>query len=122
MSAPIVHWQIVTPKPEAVATFYRDLFGWKISAQNALGYRQVDTGQQGLNGGVWPSPPDAPSLVQLFVGVPDVVSAVAEATRLGATVIVPTTTLPDGDVMAILSDPAGITFGVVLRHKSHGNL
>jgi predicted enzyme related to lactoylglutathione lyase len=28
---------------------------------------------------------------------------------------VPATTLPDGDTMAILADPSGITFGVMQR-------
>jgi predicted enzyme related to lactoylglutathione lyase len=40
---------------------------------------------------------------------------------LGATVIVPATTLPDGDVMAILLDPAGLTFGVVRTPRSNAS-
>ena len=51
---------------------------------------------------------------QLFVGVPDVARLVARATELGATIIVPPTTLPDGDTMAVLADPCGVTFGVKL--------
>jgi uncharacterized protein len=113
MSCPVVQFQIVTSDANAAAAFYRDAFGWKITAQNALGYRQVDTGDGGVKGGLWPSPPEAPSLVQLFIAVPDVERAVADATRLGAKIIVPTTTLPDGDVMAILLDPVGISFGIV---------
>jgi len=113
MSCPVVQWQIVTRNAEAAAAFYRDAFGWKITTGNALGYRQVDTGAGGMKGGLWPSPPDSPSLVQLFIAVPDVERAVGDATRLGAKIIVPTTTLPDGDVMAILLDPAGISFGIV---------
>ena len=113
MSAPVVQWQIVTTKPDAAAAFYRDLFGWKITTQNALGYRQVDTGDGSLKGGLWPAPPDTPGVVQLFIGVPDVDRAVADATRLGAKIIVPTTALPDGDVMAILLDPAGVSFGIM---------
>jgi uncharacterized protein len=117
MSAPIVQWQIVTSKPDAAAAFYRDLFGWKITTQNAMGYRQVDTGEGSLNGGLWPAPPDTPGMVQLFIGVPDVERAVGDAIRLGAKVIVPVTTLPDGDVMAVLLDPAGVSFGIVLARS-----
>jgi predicted enzyme related to lactoylglutathione lyase len=117
MSAPVVQWQLVASNPDELVTFYRDLFGWQISTRNAMGYRQVTAGEAGINGGVWPSPPGGPSFVQLFVGVPDVESAVARATELGAAIIVPPTTLPDGDVMAVLKDPCGVTFGVV-RHSS----
>ena len=117
MSAPVVQWQLVATNPDELVTFYRELFGWSVSAKNAMGYRQVTTGEGGIHGGVWPSPPNGHSFVQLFVGVSDVESAVARAKDLGATIIVPPTTLPDGDTMAVLKDPAGVTFGV-MRHST----
>jgi len=116
MPAPVLQWQLVSKNPEQLARFYGELFGWSITTKNALGYRQVSTGERGLGGGIWPAPPDAHSFVQLFVGVPDVGQAVARATELGARVIVPPTTLTDGDVMAVLADPCGVTFGV-MRHE-----
>jgi predicted enzyme related to lactoylglutathione lyase len=30
-------------------------------------------------------------------------------------VVVPATTLPDGDTMAVLRDPTGVTFGLIFR-------
>ena len=120
MPAPVLQWQLVAADPDRLATFYGRLFGWTITNQNALGYRQVSTGA-GLGGGMWPAPPGAPSFVQLFVGVADVAAAVAQAQTLGATVIVPVTTLPDGDVMAVLADPCGVTFGV-MKDVQHENV
>ena len=111
MSAPVMQWQIVTPDPDAIGKFYGDLFGWKISANNPLGYREVATGS--IHGGLWPAPPGAPSFVQLFIGVADVEASVSKALGIGAKVIVPVTVLPDGEVMAVLSDPAGVTFGLM---------
>ncbi len=113
MSAPIMQWQIVTTDPDAMAKFYGDLFGWKVHAANALGYREAASSP--IKGGYWPAPPGAPSFVQLFIGVPDVEASVARATAMGAKVIVPVTTLPDGGVMAVLADPMGVTFGL-MRH------
>jgi predicted enzyme related to lactoylglutathione lyase len=115
MSAPVLRWQMISPDPARATDFYRSLFGWTVSTANALGYREVETG--GTPGGVWPSPPGAPAMLQLFVGVPDVEEAVAKAVGLGAKVIVPVTALPDGDVMAVLADPGGLTFGL-MRHES----
>lgn len=112
MSNLIAAWQIVTKEPDAVAQFYSKLFGWKITAANALGYREVKASDAGIDGGIWPSPPGGGNLVQLFVGVDDVARCVEKAVSLGATVIVPRTELPDGDVMAILLDSAGISFGL----------
>ena len=55
MPNPVMHWQILTKQPKKLEEFYSALFGWKVSGDNALGYRQVDTaGKAGINGGFWP--------------------------------------------------------------------
>jgi len=108
-----MQWQIVAREPEKVTKFYSALFGWKIDTNNALGYRAVDTASgRGINGGVWPSPPEGHNLVQLFVEVDDIDAFVSRATALGASVIVPKSELPDGDALAIVLDPAGLSFGL----------
>ena len=113
MAPSVVRWQIVTPQPEQSATFYRGLFGWAVSRDNALGYREVHCGgERGIDGGVWPAPPGQPGFVQLFVEVPDVDAYVTRATALGARVLVPRSQLPDGDVMAVLADPTGLPVGL----------
>src|SRR5262245_54232571 len=119
VSNPVVQWQIVSKSPDETAKFYAGLFGWKVNSDNALGYRTIDTGSaRGINGGVWPSPPEGHNLVQLFVEVDDVDAYVAKATRLGASVIVPKTELPDGDALAIVLDPSGLSFGLYRPHGS----
>jgi predicted enzyme related to lactoylglutathione lyase len=115
MNAAVVRWQIVTPHAEQSAGFYKQLFGWKVDQRNGLGYRElVSSSDRGINGGVWPAPPDAPSFVQLFIEVPDVDASIAAALKLGAAIIVPKSVLPDGDEMAVLRDPTGVTFGLCL--------
>jgi hypothetical protein len=110
----VVRWQLVSPSPDAAAAFYEKLFGWSVSRGNALGYRQVDSGAaaRGIGGGIWPAPPGAPSFVQLVIEVADVDGAVAAAEKLGGAVLVPKSVLPDGDVVAVLRDPLGVTFGL----------
>jgi predicted enzyme related to lactoylglutathione lyase len=112
MTNTIVKWQIIARDPEKTARFYSSLFHWKIDANNKLGYRELKTGN-GIDGGVWPSPAEGPDMVQLFIEVDDVDATIAAAQRLGATIVVPKSTLPDGDTMAILLDPAGISFGIM---------
>ena len=112
MANPVTHWQLVAKDPEKAAAFYGTLFDWKIDSDNALGYRMVATGDGGLDGGIWPSPPEGHSLVQLYVQVDDVTATATQAVELGAHLVVPPQTLPGGDQMAILVDPQGIAFGV----------
>jgi uncharacterized protein len=113
MGQPVTAWQIVTKQPEKLGVFYSSLFGWEINANNALGYRIVDTGsERGIDGGIWPAPPDANDFVQLFVDVDDVAAAAKRVAELGGKIIIPPQKLPDGDEMAIALDPAGIAFGL----------
>jgi predicted enzyme related to lactoylglutathione lyase len=115
MSNPVIRWQIISPEPDKAAAFYQKLFGWKVSKANAMGYRELKTETKSaapVDGGIWPSPPGQNSFVQLFIEVPDVDSCIEKATGLGAQIIVPKSELPDGDTMAVLLDPAGLSFGI----------
>lgn len=119
MGNPVTQFQILSKKPDEAASFYSKLFGWTISANNPMGYRQIDTGsKEGIQGGIWPTPPQAPEFVQLFISVADVKDAVAKAQGLGAKLLIPATMLPEGDEMAVLLDPNGISFGVWRARRS----
>ena len=116
MSQPVMQFQIISKSPEETARFYGSLFGWKIDADNPMGYRRIDTGSaEGIHGGIWPAPPQASNFVQLFMAVDDVAAAVAKAVELGAKVLIPPTKLPEGDEMAVLHDPQGMSFAVWRR-------
>ena len=109
MGNPVTRWQILTKNPERTAAFYGDLFGWTVNSDNPLGYRMVDTGSgRGIQGGIWPSPPEGHSFVQLFVEVEDVAAHLDKARACGAQIVIPLSKLPDGEEMAVILDPEGI--------------
>ena len=116
MGCPVTQWQILSKHPDRTATFYGELFGWRVTADNPLGYRQVETNAgRGIDGGIWPAPPEAPNFVQLFIEVDDMQAHLERATALGARVLIPPQTLPEGDQLAILLDPEGMSFGMHRR-------
>lgn len=116
MNGAVVHWQLLSRDPERAAAFYQALFGWTVSAENGLGYRTIETGAPGgIDGGVWPSPPDGPESVQLYVEVADIAAALARIETLGGKVLIPAQRLPDGDAMALALDPLGRAFGLMTR-------
>jgi uncharacterized protein len=119
MANPVLQFQIISKTPEEAARFYSTLFGWTVDANNPMGYRRLDTGTKaGIQGGIWPAPPQSPDFVQLFIGVDDVKASVKKAEDLGAKLIIPPTTLPEGDEMAVLHDPHGMSFAVWRQAKS----
>jgi predicted enzyme related to lactoylglutathione lyase len=110
---PITHFQILSTDPDRSAAFYRSVFGWTVGSANAMAYRELTTGS--IGGGIWPTQGGGPSIVQLFVEVPNVSAAVADAALAGGRTIIPPSVLPDGDEMAIIVDPDGVPFGLVRR-------
>jgi len=113
MGNPVMQFQIISKSPEETAQFYSSLFGWKVDADNPMGYRRIDTGSAyGIQGGIWPAPPQAPNFVQLFTAVEDVGATVEKAVSFGAKILIPPTKLPEGDEMAVLHDPQGMSFAI----------
>jgi hypothetical protein len=116
MGNPVMQFQILSKAPDETAQFYSTLFGWTVNADNPMGYRQINTGSaEGIQGGIWPAPPQAPNFVQLFVAVADVTASVRKAEGLGAKLLIPPTMLPEGDEMAVMHDPQGMSFALWRR-------
>ena len=118
MGQPVMQWQILARDPDALTAFYSKLLGWRVNADNPMGYRMVDTGSgRGINGGIWPiGPTEGHPLVQLFVEVDDVAASVTQVEKLGGQVVIPPQTLPDGDQLAIVLDTEGLSLGLMQRH------
>ena len=115
MNNPVVRWQVLSPDPDASARFFAQAFGWQVNRDNPLGYREVQAGEGGIHGGVWPAPDGVKPFVQLFVRVDNVDDTIRTATALGAKVIVPKAVLPGGDEMAVLLDPLGMPIALCTR-------
>jgi predicted enzyme related to lactoylglutathione lyase len=111
----------MSKSPDETVQFYSAMFGWNVDANNPMGYRRIDTGStEGIQGSVWPAPPQAPNFVQLFMAVDDVRASASQAEAFGAKIIIPPTTLPEGDEMAVLLDPQGMTFALSKRRSTAG--
>ncbi len=114
MGQPVKHWQIHAKHPDQAAEFYKAVFGWNVNTANALGYRMVDTNAPGgVDGGIWPAPPEGTAMVSLYVEVDDVAKHAQRATELGGKIVMTPQVLPDGDEMAVILDPEGIPFGLM---------
>jgi len=104
----IVHFDISGPREGDLHRFYAELLGWKVDPQGP-GYALVET-PGGLRGSLVES--EAAADITLGVGVPDLAAAVAAATELGGTVVMPPT--DNGWVVkAQVTDPAGNTLTLI---------
>ncbi len=101
MSHPIVHAEIRSSDPDATRAFFGELFGWTYPTEGAFpGYTFVETGVPGaLYTAISPLQGDS-DLVTFFVGVQDMDGAIADATRLGGTVVQKPVSVPGRRIRA----------------------
>ena len=113
MANPVVHFEIGGKNAKALHTFYGQLFGWQINANNPMNYGMVDTGGKGINGGIAPTRENQPPFVTVYVDVPDLAEYLKKAETLGGKTIMPPMPIPGGPTIAMMSDPEGNVVGLV---------
>jgi hypothetical protein len=115
MGQPVVHFEVIGKDAPALQSFYSDLFGWQINADNPMGYGIVDR-EQNVNAegvGIAGGPEGYEGHVTFYIEVPDVEAALAKAESLGATRVMGPEDVMGQIVLGLFTDPEGHLVGVV---------
>ena len=119
MGQPVVHFEVVGKDAEKLNSYYSELFGWEIDANNDMRYgmvaREGNTGRDGvgIGGGIGAGPEGYGGHVTFYVAVPDVEEALQKAESLGGERIMGPETIMDRLTLGHLKDPEGHLIGVV---------
>jgi predicted enzyme related to lactoylglutathione lyase len=119
MGQPVVHFEIVGQDAPRLQSYYAELFGWEIDANNPMGYGlvqregNVNEDGVGIGGGVGAGPDGYDGHVTFYVEVPDVEAALAQAESLGGTRMMGPDQVMEGLVIGLFTDPEGHVVGVV---------
>jgi predicted enzyme related to lactoylglutathione lyase len=119
MGQPVVHFEVVGKDGKKLQSYYADLFGWEINADNPMNYGMVaregnvNTDGVGIGGGIGPGPEGYAGHVTFYVEVPDVEAALAKAESLGGTRVMGPETIMDQVELGQFKDPEGHMVGVV---------
>jgi uncharacterized protein len=120
MGHPVTQFEVIGKDGEKLQSFYSDLFGWKIDANNPANYGIVqrdgntNAAGVGIGGGIAAGPtPDYAGHVTFYVEVPDVEAALARAESLGGTRVFGPDKVPGTDiVLGQFSDPEAHVIGL----------
>ena len=112
MAHPVVHFEIAGKNGTKLQEFYGKLFDWKIEIDPAMNYGMVDTGGEGINGGIFQAPPEAPPYLTFYIQVDDLQAYLDKAVSLGGKTIVPPTPIPTIGAFAMFNDPEGNLVGL----------
>jgi predicted enzyme related to lactoylglutathione lyase len=115
MGQPVAFFEVISPDHERAQKFYRELFGWQVAADPAMGgYGLVDTGggEGAIGGGIGPSEAGEKG-VKIYMRVDDLDTYLDRAEQLGGRRLVAPTDLPGGyGRFAIFTDPDGNQVGL----------
>jgi predicted enzyme related to lactoylglutathione lyase len=113
MTRPVVFFEIRGRNPAALQEFYRELFGWKIDAENGLRYGFVEAGiggPEGIGGGITG---DVEPRMVLYVQVANLQESLAKAESLGGRRVMEPFDTPNGPTVAQAADPEGNIIGLI---------
>ena len=120
MGQPVVHFEVIGKDGEKLQSYYSELFGWDINADNEMKYGMVTRednlaadGTPGIGGGVGGGPAGYEGHVTFYVAVPDVEAALAKAESLGGKRIMGPETIMGMITLGHFTDPEGHLIGVV---------
>jgi predicted enzyme related to lactoylglutathione lyase len=119
MGQPVVHFEIAGQDAQKLQSYYSELFGWNIDANNPMKYGIVAREENltedgiGIGGGISPGPEGYPGHVTVYVQVPDVEASLAKAESLGGTRVMGPEQVMEQLVIGLFSDPEGHVIGVM---------
>ncbi|MBT8214404.1 MAG: VOC family protein [Acidimicrobiia bacterium] len=114
MGNPIVHWELMGPDGDAMAGFYKDVFGWESEGVPGFDqYYMVPGDHAGIGGAVGKGSAEMPAYLTMYIEVPSIDDHLAKIEAAGGATMVPRTVVPDTVVFGMFSDPAGNIVGLV---------
>ena len=114
MANPVTWFEIIGSDSERLQKFYREVFNWKLAAPVAAmgNYSLLEGFQPGIGGGVGGSANDQ-SRVTVYIEADDPQKYLDKAVAKGARMLMPVTTVTPTTTIAMFSDPAGNTMGIL---------
>jgi len=119
MGQAVVHFEVVGKDGEALRSYYSELFGWEIDADNPMNYGIVQRDGNvsgdgvGIGGGVGQGPEGYEGHVTFYIEVPDVEAALAKAEDLGGTRVMGPEQIMEEVELGQFQDPEGHLIGLV---------
>jgi predicted enzyme related to lactoylglutathione lyase len=112
MGNPTMWFEVAAKDRESMKGFYSSLFDWKLTDMEAMPYTGIETGDQGIPGGIGQAPEGNDGHVTFYVEVDDVGAALEKAGSLGATTVMEAMPIPSGEI-ALFADPEGHLVGLM---------
>ena len=122
MANPVMWFEIIGTDSAALHKFYRDALGWKLTApvKEMGNYSMVEGHEPGIGGGIGGSDGDS-ARVSVYFETAEPQRLLDRALAAGASLIMPVTTITPTTTIAMFTDPAGNTVGIMKANPRPAN-
>lgn len=112
MGNPTMWFEVAARDREAMKGFYAGLFDWSLTDMEAMPYTGIETGGEGIPGGIGSAPEGQQGHVTFYVQVDDVEASLAKAESSGGSRVMGPMDIPGGQI-GLFADPEGHVVGVM---------
>ena len=115
MSSKVTHFEIYADDLDGLASFYRELFDWKIEKAPGIDYFRIQTGTddaKGIAGGMLHRPIPGPQSWMHYVHVDSIDETIERIFKLGGKLLRPKSAVPKTAWYAVVQDPEGNIFSI----------
>jgi predicted enzyme related to lactoylglutathione lyase len=114
MANPVTWFEIIGPDSERLQKFYRDALSWKLTppVKEMGNYSMVEGHEPGIGGGIGGSDGDS-NRVSVYFSTAEPQRVLDKALAAGARLLMPVTEVTPGTTIAMFTDPAGNTVGLM---------
>lgn len=117
MANPVTWFEIIGTDAIKLQTFYRDVFGWKLSppVPEMGNYSTLDNEGHGIGGGIGGGGEEdgGGSRVTIYIEVDDPQACLDKVTQAGGQTLMPVTHVMEGVTIAMFADPEGHVIGLL---------
>jgi uncharacterized protein len=118
MGQPVVHFEVIGKDGAKLQSYYSELFGWEMDADNPMRYGAIPREGNvagdgaGIGGGIGQGPEGYDGHITFYVLVPDVEEALVKAESLGGTRMMGPDKVMEGVEIGQFTDPEGHLVGL----------
>ena len=115
MGNPVMHWEMMTKKPEKLSAFYKKIFNWEIRFLPDLNYRMVETGSKlGIKGGIFKPKRSGPwpAKMTAYIGVENLAPYRRKIVAGGGKILIREQKIPGVGALSLFLDPDGRMMGL----------
>lgn len=114
MGNPTMWFEVAGKDRQGLKDFYSQLFEWQLTDMEAMPYSTIDTGGEGISGGIGAAQEGSPGHVTFYVRVEDIDAALAKAEGLGGKKVMGPIDIPSGQI-GLFTDPEGHQIGLMTQ-------